>query len=100
MTIHPRPRIRIGEVAVLPRFVDWPVIVIDIKTALGLVHDSQVAELVNIPISTLRAYLDRGSEPLYWCGAAIIELHTRACGLDQTQLRLREFRERATRSPS
>jgi hypothetical protein len=96
------PRIRIGAVAVLERYVDWSVIVADIRAAYGEQFCSvgTVAELANMPPSTLQSLLDRGGDTLYSRGEALLQLHRRACSEEKTQLRLREFRERATKSAS
>ena len=53
----------------------------------------------NAPRSTFRRWM-HGSEPLYGYAEAILRLHSLACGEDKTQMRLAEFRERATRHPS
>lgn len=92
-------RIRIGDVAVLPGSVDWPLLVSDIKTAMRFTHDSQVADLLNMPRTTLAGWM-YGSEPLYTHGAALFELHCRAAGGEKTLARLLEFKERARRPAS
>ena len=93
------PRVRLGDVVALPGFVDWDVIVTDIKAALGFDHDSQVADLLNVPRTTFARWLI-GFEPGYAYGAAVMELHALACGEACTRSRIASMKERATRAPS
>lgn len=94
--------VRLGteDIAPILRHIDWAVLVFDIKATLGLKHNPQIAALINKPPTTLQSWIDRGSEPPYSDGAAILELHSRACGEEKTRMRLGQFRERATRSAS
>lgn len=90
-------RIRIGDVSALPGYVDWAAIVTDIKVALAFDHDSEVCDLINAPRSTFRRWMN-GSEPMYGYAEAVLKLHTMACGEAETQKRLAQFRERATKA--
>jgi len=49
-----------------------------------------VAELIGVTHSTVQRW-EKGAEPRHSCGSAILELHRRYCGGQQT---LRRFRER------
>jgi hypothetical protein len=101
------PRIGIGEVPALTRYVDWRVICEDINRALGMPPNSRVriAEFLNVPPSTVQRWMEereskRVEDIGYASGEALLELHRRLLGPDETLRRLREFRERATRSAS
>jgi hypothetical protein len=89
--------IRPGDVFVVE--ADWPVIIADIMLALKLEHLVQVADLIGVPRSTFNRW-PNGSEPYWSHGAALMELHRRACGDAKTQQRHAEFRERAIKAPS
>lgn len=100
LTVIDRPRahrVRIGDIVAMPRFVEWRVIVADIMAALELKHQSDVADLVNVPRTTLGRWVD-GGEAGYGYGDGVLELHKRACGEAATLLRLTEFKERAKKA--
>lgn len=90
----------IADVAAALEAIDWAVIVFDVKAALELENNAEVARMLNLPKTTVQSWIDRGTAPVYANGAMLLELHARACGAEKTQMRLREFRERATRSAS
>lgn len=90
----------IADVAAALEAIDWAVIVFDIKAALQLETNAQIAAMLNLPVTTVQSWIDRGTAPRYATGATLIELHARACGVEQTKKRLEEFRERSTRSAS
>lgn len=90
----------IADIAVALEGIDWAVIVFDIKAALGMERNAEVAEIVNVPASTVQTWIDRGTSPRYATGAMLLELHARACGEDKTKKRVAESGERAKRSTS
>lgn len=92
-------RVRVGDVVPMVGVIDWAQIVKDVKAALEYQHDSQIADLLNVPRTTLARWM-AGSEPFYGYGYALIELHRKACGDACTLERITEAQSRSTRASS
>lgn len=101
-------RIRIGDIVVLPNYINWKTIVEDINAAFGrpINGNVRVARLLNIPPTTVQRWRDSptpgssgrsdGVRDIGYChGEALLELHSRAVGGQQTLNRLQRFRELA-----
>jgi hypothetical protein len=94
-TLGNRPRI--GDVAVMPRYADFKVLLRDIQH-FGRYVPAQIAKQLNVAPTTLYTWID-GAEPRWSSGDAIWRMHERVCGVQITELRNDEFKACAKRHP-
>jgi hypothetical protein len=75
-------------VDVCPVKVDWKILAEDIK-ATGIPFWKQ-AHAIGCEWSTMQKWL-KGSTPLFHTGHAFLILHSKQCGMEWTETRLKEF---------
>lgn len=74
-----------ADILVLRHRVDWAAVLADLREA-G-VSGYRLANIMTISRSTVQHWVD-GGEPTHSYGVAILEVHTRFCGSERTNLRI------------
>jgi len=78
----------ISSIAIEPANMNWALLIEDMRSRE--IPIGKQAEMLNTSYSTLQRYW-QGSEPGFSTGHAILILHSKICGINITQQRLRRF---------
>jgi len=77
---------------ICPLRVNWSQVILDMKSA-GKPYIRQALD-IGLEASTLRRWLEGTAEPGFSNGHALLILHSKVCGIEMTQMRLLESKQK------
>ncbi len=80
------------------RFIDWRSLINELERAGW--KQADIAAALNVAPTTLADWRNKGKEPRYSSGDALLILHRAVFGIEYTQKRIASFRESAIKAPA